>query len=287
MFSNRRKKCLAEVKESGYAAVNGAELYYEVAGEGRPLVLVHAGICDRRMWDGQFHAFAERYRVIRYDRRGFGRTKMVAGPYSHHEDLRALLDFLRIERAFLLGCSQGGKTIINLALEHPEMAEALVLVASALGGFAFTGEEPKQWAEIEEAESAGDLARVNELELEVWVDGYGRTSQQVDPRVRELAREMNLIALSTPAGLGHEQQLEPAATDRLAELRAPTLIIIGEHDIPKMKAVAATLVKQLKGARQIVMRDAAHLPNMEKPSEFNGHVLAFLDSLAGPSAAGE
>lgn len=278
---------MAEVRHNGKALINGAEVYYEIAGEGQPLVLVHAGICDGRMWDEQFPAFAARYRVIRYDRRGFGNTQMVAGPYSHYEDLYGLLKFLKIERAVLVGCSQGGKTIINLALEHPEMADALVLVASALGGYVFEGEEPKQWAEIEEAEQRGDTDLVNELELQVWVDGDGRSSGAVEPRVRELARRMNLIALSTPDGLGQEQQLEPPATDRLAEIRAPVLVVIGEHDIPKMKAVAKRLATNIEGAREILMPGTAHLPNMEKPAEFNRHVLTFLDSLAGQDSVEE
>jgi 3-oxoadipate enol-lactonase len=122
-------------RESGFAEVNGARLYYEIAGEGEPLVLVHAGIADSRMWDGQLAAFAHRYRVIRYDMRGFSRSGMVEGPYAHHEDLRALLDSLDIEHAFLVGCSIGGGTIIDFALQNPGRGRALVLVGSAVSGF--------------------------------------------------------------------------------------------------------------------------------------------------------
>ena len=110
------------MKESGYAEVGGARFYYEVAGQGDPIVFVHAGIADRRMWDAQFDVFARQYRVLRYDRRGFGNTAMVAGAFSHHRDLHALLEFLEIEAAYLVGCSQGAKTIIDFALEHPQMA---------------------------------------------------------------------------------------------------------------------------------------------------------------------
>jgi 3-oxoadipate enol-lactonase len=94
-------------------------LYYEVASEGDPLLLVHAGIADSRMWDEQLKVFALRYRVIRYDMRGFGSLTMVEGPYAHHEDLRALRDFLGIERAFLVGRSIGGRTIIDFAHQNP------------------------------------------------------------------------------------------------------------------------------------------------------------------------
>jgi pimeloyl-ACP methyl ester carboxylesterase len=264
---------------AGYADLNGARFYYEVAGEGEPLVLVHAGIADRRMWNEQFEVFARDYMVLRYDRRGFGRTEMVAGPFSHHQDLHELLRFLGIERATLLGCSQGGKTVLDLALEHPSMIERLVLVASALGGFTFPGELPEQWAELEEADKQGDIDRVNELELQIWVDGQRHTTQQVDRSVRELVREMNLIALKAANDSGSEQPLEPPAVNRLDEIRVPTLVIVGDLDTPKTLAAADLLAEKISGARKVVINGTAHLPNMEKPQEFNRHVLAFLNSL--------
>jgi 3-oxoadipate enol-lactonase len=109
--------------ESGFAEVNGASLYYESLGQGEPVVLLHAGIADGRMWDEQFGTFAEGYRVVRYDRRGFGRSAMVDGTYSHHDDLRGVLDHLGIEHASFVGCSMGGGAAIDFALGHPERPE--------------------------------------------------------------------------------------------------------------------------------------------------------------------
>lgn len=264
---------------SGYADINNARFYYEVAGEGEPLVLVHAGIADGRMWDKQFEVFAQDYMVVRYDRRGFGRTEMVAGPYAQHLDLYELLSFLGINRAILLGCSQGGKAVLDFALVHPGKVKALVLVASALGGFTFPGEPPKQYAELEIAEQQGDVARVNELELQIWFDGQHRTPQQVDREMRELVREMNLIALLAPSDLGSEQPLEPAAVNRLDEIHVPTLVIVGDLDTPKTLAASDLLTQQITEAQKVVINGTAHLPNMEQPEEFNQHVLAFLKRL--------
>jgi pimeloyl-ACP methyl ester carboxylesterase len=266
---------------TGFSDINNTTFYYEMAGEGRPLVLVHAGICDSRMWDEQFHVFAQTYRVIRYDRRGFGRTPMVDGPYSHHQDLYDLLKFLGVKHALLLGCSQGGKTIIDLTLEHPEMMEALILVASALGGFTFEEPMTRQWQELEEAAQAVDVARVNELELQIWVDGPGQTPERVDTAVRELVREMNLIALSTPEDSGIEESLEPAAANRLDEIHVPTLVVIGDLDTPRTIAAAELLAKTVRGAQKLVMPGTAHLPNMEQPAEFNRQVLSFLNQHSG------
>ena len=272
MTENRRAR-------AGYAELNGARFFYEVAGAGDPLVLVHAGIADRRMWDDQFDQLAQHYMVVRYDRRGFGLTEMVTGDFSQHADLYELLKFLGLERATLLGCSQGGKTVLDFTLEHPRMVKALVLVASAVGGFAFSGEQPIELLELEEAESAGDIERVNELELRIWVDGHARTPEQVDGSVRERVREMNLIALKTPTDLGTELQLEPPAAERLAEIRVPTLVVIGDLDTPKTQAAAAFLSEKISGAQKIIIKGTAHLPNMEQPEEFNRQVLSFLKRL--------
>lgn len=264
---------------TGVAEINGAKVHYELAGEGPALVLVHAGIADGRMWNDQFHVLAQHYRVLRYDRRGFGNTAMVAGEYSNQGDLHQLLKFLRIERAFFVGCSQGAKTILDFSLEHPQMTAALILVSPALGGFIYNGDLPRQAQLLELAEEAGDLDQVNEFELQIWIDGPHRSPQHVDANVRELVRTMNAIALRTPEGLGAEQPLEPAAASRLGEVQAPTLIITGDLDTPKTLAAADYLTHHIAGARQVTMTGTAHLPNMEKPGEFNRNVLSFLADL--------
>jgi len=265
------------LRETGTADVNGASFYYEVAGEGEPLVLVHAGIADGRMWEGQIEAFARRYQVIRYDQRGFGRTAMVEGPYSHHDDLRGLLDSLGVERAHLVGCSMGGGAVLDFALGYPERAGALVLVGSAVSGFEGNFEPPEQWGELVAADEAGDLERVCELEVRIWVDGPGRRPEDVDAALRDLVYEMNLIALKNEAsGLGEEVAPDPPAADRLSEVRSPSLVMVGDSDQPRTLAAADLLARELPNARRVVMRNTAHLPNMERPEEFNGIVLDFL-----------
>jgi pimeloyl-ACP methyl ester carboxylesterase len=265
------------LRETGMAEVNGARIYYEVAGEGDPLVLVHAGIADSRMWEDQLVAFADCYRVIRYDMRGYGMTEMVERPFSHHEDLHALLDSLDVERAHLVGCSMGGGAVLDFALEYPRRVGNLVLVGSAVGGFGPEIEPPRQWDEIVAAEESEDLERVSELEVQIWVDGPGRSPEDVDASIRDLVREMNLIALRNEAsGLGDEWTPLPPAADRLPDVQAPTLLIVGDEDQPSVFAAADLLERELPNVRKIVMHATAHVPNMERPEEFNRIVLDFL-----------
>lgn len=185
--------------------MSGAHIHYEVAGEGHPLVLVHAGIEDSRMWNDQFAAFAARYRVLRYDMRGFGQTEMVRGEFSHVDNLIGLLRTVGIERAYLLGCSKGGTRIIDLAVQHPQIVAALILVAANPSGFEFTGDPPPLWNEIVQAFEQRDLDRVAELDVQLWVDGLHRTPDRVDAAVRDKVRAMDLIVLKNEAAaLGTE-----------------------------------------------------------------------------------
>lgn len=266
-------------RTTGTADVNGTKLYYEVAGGGGPLVLVHAGIADGRMWDAQVDAFSAHYRTIRHDMRGFGRSPMVEGPYSHHADLRALLDALGVERASFVGCSRGGGAVLDFALENPGRVGALVLVGSAVGGFEFDEEPPEEWDELVAADEAGDLERVSELEVRMWVDGPRRSPGVVDPAVRDLVGEMNLIALKNEAlGIGEELDPQPPAATRLSQIRAPTLVLVGEEDRPRILAAADLLEREIPNARKTVIPGTAHVPNMERPEEFNRLVLDFLQS---------
>lgn len=270
----------AQSVQSGFAEVNGAKLYYEVAGSGHPLVLCHAGIADHRMWDVQMPAFAQRYRVIRYDHRGFGQSNLPAGTFSLSEDLYGLLKHLGVEKTYVLGCSIGGATVVDFTVTHPDMVDALIAVGAGLSGFE-TPNTPQEIALFEQAEQAaeaGDFDKANDLEVHIWVDGPNRRPEQVNPAVRERVREMNLPGF-TRAGEFSAQPPEPPAVGRLAGIAAPTLVIYGDQDVSDIQATAHKLASDIPGAKLVVIRDTAHVPNMERPDEFNRIVLDFLASL--------
>lgn len=270
--------------QSGFAQVNGARIYYEVAGAGKAVVLSHAGIADNRMWDDQFAVFAQRYRVIRFDHRGMGQSSMPPGPFALREDIYELMRNLGADRAALIGCSIGGAAILDCALAHPDAVAALVLVDSGVSGQQFTPEEEQQAAAIfgpiEEATKRGDVDTANELELRLWVDGLNRTPDQVNPAVREKVRKMNLNDLRRTHEMDPSQskRLQPPAIGRLGEVRCPTLVVVGAEDVPPVLSTAKLLASGISGAREVIIPDAAHLPNMEQPAEFNRIVLDFLAS---------
>ncbi len=204
--------------QAGYADVNGARLYYEVAGEGQPLVLIHAGICDSRMWDEQVAVFSPHFRVIRYDARGFGRSHMPDDSFAHYQDLHALLDCLEVKQAHVVGVSMAGTIALEFALAYPNMVSSLVLVAAMVPGREPSTEVVRCWEEAEAAADAGDIARAVELELRLWVDGRGRTPKQINPQVRELVRVMNTGNFANTNEHAEPQRLDPPVSERLSEI---------------------------------------------------------------------
>lgn len=270
--------------QTGVADINGAKIYYEVAGEGQPFLMVHAGIADKSMWDDQFEFFARKYKVIRYDMRGYGQSLPVAAEYQRHEDIRALLDFLKVDHAYLMGCSMGGGACMNFALEYPNRTDALIMVGSAPMGFAYPEWSPAPLdEEMEAAMEAGDIERANETAMKLFVDGRGRTPDQVDPALRQKVYDMNLIALRNDKLMGRDMPLPTSAAKRIGDLHLPVLIVIGDLDEEYIFKACDFMADNIPGSRKIVMPGTAHLPNLEFPKEFNAYVQEFLDSLPANS----
>jgi len=243
-------------------------------------VLVHAGICDSRMWDAQWRTLANRFRLVRYDMRGFGRSPFPPEPYSNGRDLLDVMDAAGVERAALVGVSMGGRVALEAALAARDRVAALVLVGSGLPGHEWSGAV----AEFADAELAaverGDLHGAGELNVRFWVDGPQRAPDAVDPAVRDLVREMQIRAyelqLPVPEEDVPEHPLVPDLGVRLGEITQPALVMVGECDQPDILAIAEVLRARLPHAEPAAMSDAAHVPSMERPQEFDRLVVDFL-----------
>lgn len=270
--------------ESGYVETNGTKLYYEVMGEGHPLVLIHGGYMDRRMWDDQFAQFAEGYRVIRYDVRGFGKSELPQLPYADRQDLRALLTALGVEKTYLLGLSLGGETALDFTLDFPGMVDALILVGSPIPGYPieqmFTREqlyqEMARWQPFEEAAKKRDRAAMVDILMQnptlVPTPDYPEARE----RVRRNLSEYSFVWVTDRAP---RQELEPPAFGRLHEIRVPTLIIVGADDHFQLLKSADKFAQDIPNMKRVDIAGTHHMPNMEKPEEFNRVVLEFLTAL--------
>jgi 3-oxoadipate enol-lactonase len=264
---------------SGFVEIESGRAYYESAGAGPAVVLIHAGVAHSGMWDEQFNTFSEHFRTIRYDLRGFGKTESPSGAFSFRQDLRDLLKALGVDRAAVVGLSMGGQIAVDFTLEHPEMVSVLIPVAAGLSGFdgGRSEVEAELMSQMEAADEQKDFDLLNELELRLWTDGPGQRPDRVASEVRERVREMNAVAL------GHHEEitsrrLDPPAAGRLGEIHVPTLVVVGDLDTRGVREACAALTNGIAGASQMVFPGVAHMVNLEMPEEFNRIVSNFLNN---------
>jgi pimeloyl-ACP methyl ester carboxylesterase len=263
--------------KSGYAPSDGAKIYFESAGVGPAVVFIHAGVSDRRMWDPQFDFFARKFRVVRYDLRGFGKSEMPDLPYSNRADLGNVLQHLEIDNATLIGCSMGGAAAIDFTLEHPERVTALLPVGAGVSGWMeWSDEGIRYFTEFMQLAKDGEIERAREMDAVLWLDGPARDSSRIDPGYRRRAREIHKDNFSLTRFAHPEQELKPPAIGRLGEIKCPTLVLVGDSDTPELIKLATRLASEIPGAKLVTIANAAHLPSLERPDEFNALLSDFL-----------
>lgn len=258
---------------TGFIEVPGGRLWYEARGTGFPLVFLHDGLLPSETWDDQVSAFSQAYRTIRYDRRGFGRSEPPQAPFSDVADLAAVFDRLMLGRAVLVGCSGGGQLAVDFALVYPDRVEALVLAGPVVSGLRYSEHfRQRNLTNLRPAIREKDVAR----SIEAWV----QDPSLIDPangRARERLRE---ILTRHPGSLtiasAYRQPVERPAAGRLAEIRVPTLIVVGASDIADVHSHSGALEAGIAGSRRVVLSGAGHLVHLEIPERFNEMVLGFL-----------
>jgi 3-oxoadipate enol-lactonase len=247
--------------------------HVEQTGSGTDVVLVHAGVADSRMWGPQWRSWARDYRITRLDLRGFGRSDLPEGPYSHAGDLRSVCDAVGIERAVLVGASLGGRVVLDLAVSEPDRVAGLVLADAGLPDHDWSDEIRAFGAAEDEALEAGDLDRATEINVEFWVpDG--------SDRVRAAIREQQRRAFALQVGREDEEELlTQDLSSRLATVDAPALVLMGEQDHADFHVIADRLARELPQAQRATIPRAGHLPSLEQPEAFDAVVLPFVAAL--------
>ncbi|MCI0627001.1 MAG: alpha/beta fold hydrolase [Acidobacteria bacterium] len=256
-----------EFKSTGFAPVNGTNLYYEISGQGQPLVLINAGGIDCSMWDQQFSGLAENFQVVRYDPRGLGKsTDPPDKPFSAAHDLLGLLRFLKLERPSLLGSSLGASIAVDFVLYSPEMVSHLILVAPALGGYQYSPAFFQKLTTNMAMKQDGRILRWIQWCLDEPFPGIRLMAKQFFPML-----PLNPEVLKLPV---------PPAIGRLAEIHLPTLVMVGEQDEPDIHSIAEIISTCVPGALKVTLVGVGHMLNKEKPGEFNQVVKDFLLSNA-------
>jgi pimeloyl-ACP methyl ester carboxylesterase len=251
-------------------------------GEGLPVVFLHAGVCDKRMWDAQIAAVAEDgWHAIAYDRRGYGDTQSQDVPFSHIDDLDAVLRSLDIHAAVFVGCSMGGGLAVDFALRYPGRVLGLVLIGTSITGSPWSATEAESQIEAaeEDAFERGDLEMLNRVQAHEWLDGPRAQSGRVGGAVRELFLDMNRAALSKPE-LSQEER-PPEAWSRVGSVGAPTMLLVGDEDFTALIDRHDHLSEEMPNAFAAVLEGVAHIPSIERPDLVNSLLLEFLDAIDG------
>jgi pimeloyl-ACP methyl ester carboxylesterase len=237
-------------------AVDGGDVWADDSGgSGPPLVLLHPGVGDSRIWEPVLPALTASYRVIRYDARGFGRSPAPRVTFSLLADLVAVIDRYHLDRVAMVGCSQGGGSALGLALQQPARVSALVLLCPGVPGFAWPEEPDESDAEYERALGAGDVDALAGLLQRVWA-AAGPT-----PAIMEQLRSAARAAVSS----GDLEQQDPPVFDRLGEISVPTSLLVGDADYPPLIQANRQAAARIPGCELTVVPGMDHLPPLREP----------------------
>jgi 3-oxoadipate enol-lactonase len=252
-----------------YIDAPGARLYYETDGspDAPALLLIHAGIANLRMWDPQIAGLSKDHFVVRFDERGFGLTEAEDAEYTDRGDALAVLDHLGVEQATAVGCSKGGGIAIDLAIDAPGRVRGLVTIGSGPGGHPDVDETPHE-AELYAAIEAATGDERLRLEADFWDVGPLRDAATLDPQFVATARKLNVDNLAHIDENLRGGALEPTAYERLGDIRVPTLVMTGAHDVSVIEPESRSLVERIPEAEAYRFAEAAHIPSVERPEEF-------------------
>jgi pimeloyl-ACP methyl ester carboxylesterase len=264
----------APKRDSGYVDVDGGRLYYEAAGSGAPVVLLHAFALDTRMWDDQFEGLAREFRVIRYDLRGFGRSSLpqAGRPYSHGDDLATLLAKLDAHRPHVVGASMGGRCALDFAVTQPDALRSITVVGTVIGGWPWSREWLEMYAPVIRAGRSGDIAAAKAAWVALPLFATVRANKPVEARFTRMVEAYSGWRF---VNADPERRVAPPALSQLGKIRAATLAMVGDNDLPEFQRMAETVERQVANARRLGVPAAGHLPSMESPELVTKALRAF------------
>ena len=272
--------------DSGYAEVNKTKLYYEIAGKGEPLILIHGSFGDRRFWDLQFRELAKKYQVLRYDVRGYGRSALPDPEqvYRDADDLNALMDFLGIKIGHICGLSLGSIIAIDFALAYPDKCRSLIPVGPRVAG-----DNRDEYKNKNSDSVSGIIAKTTEIAKTkgtkdatdyLWTGDHAMGKTVVTSETRRALLKMGYeYSWWRYLHTSKREQAFPMAIKKLKEIKIPTLVVTAGYDLELCKEVAAIIAKEIAGAKLISIKNAGHMMNMDKPAEFNKIISEFIDQL--------
>jgi len=258
-----------ETQTSGYLDVGGSKIYYEMRGSGPAILLLHDGSLASRTWDEVWEPLAKRHQVIRYDRRGYGRSGAASTPFSPTGDLAKLLSHLKVQHAVIVGSSSGGALAIDFAIAHPEMVDGLFLIGPVLHGMEYT-------AEFHQRANRNNMP-MEHNDVKTWARNWAQDPFLVAGPNEAARRKIYEELVANVEKIKNydstlEEKLSPPASKRLGEIKAPTLILVGEADVADVQTHCDAIKAGIGDSERVVVKRAGHLIQLEKPDEVIKHL---------------
>lgn len=255
--------------------IGGSKLYYQECGSStQTVLLIHDGVVHSAVWDDVWPQFCERFHTIRYDRRGYGQSPAASAGYYEIDDILALLRHLKVERTILVGSSHGGQLAIDFTLAHPQMVQQLVLVGAVVGGMPysehFLKRGQKTWGSLNPKDPAASAVTIAKDQYLI-APGNDAARKRLADLLTASAQDFTHAELTL---------LVKPALPRLDEIHVPTLILVGDADMPDVHAHAGAIEAGIANSRRIVVEGTGHLMYLEKPAEFTRIVIPFLEQNA-------
>jgi 3-oxoadipate enol-lactonase len=273
IFSQKAEKVNPVLVDSGYLTVDGGNLYYEMAGKGPNIVLLHDGMVHHEIWDEQFQVLAKNYHVVRYDRRAYGKSSDPVAPYSHIDDMNQVFIQLKIDRAIVFGMSSGGGLAIDFTLKYPEKVRGLVLVGAVVGGLGYSSHMGTRGGHMIPASERSDIQKL--VKYLIMDDPYEIYKENIPVKERVMAMVKPYTQTDRGAGI-LAKPADRLALKYLSEIKVSTLILAGEYDIPDVHAHAGAINAGINGSARLIIPGAGHLIPIEQPALFNAAVFDFL-----------
>jgi pimeloyl-ACP methyl ester carboxylesterase len=264
---------LAGAARAELVDVDGGQIYYETCGQGpQALVLIHDGVVNSASFDDMWPILCRDFRVVRYDRRGYGKSPAAKAPYSPQEDLAAVMAEAKMDHASLVGFSFGGGLAVSYAILHPDQVDRLVIAGASLNGFQPSPAFGKRIQHIMLPMIVGNMDAVAaNASRETWIMAPGHE----EARVKATA-----LMKAYPQDLRHQMRDPikgwPSDLPRMPGLKVPTLILTGDHDIADNQAASGAAQALIPGSKRIVVDDAGHLMQLEHPKEVAGLIADFV-----------
>lgn len=270
----------AQNTNSGYIKVGSDSIFYETAGKGPAIIMIHDGLVHSAIWDEQFAFFSKDHKVIRYDRRGYGNSSAVTEAFSNVDDLKQVFSYLSISNACLIAMSSGGRLAIDFTLQYPKMVNSLVLVGAVVGGFTYTnhfftrgGHLP---ANLSDPVQRG-IYYASEDPYEIY-SGNIKVKEKVTQLIKDFPRKT--IHFHSPESAEKNIQPELPSYKRLNEIKIPALILVGEFDMPDVHAHSGVINAGIINSERDIIPNSGHLIPIEQPELFNTAVKKFVDGLS-------